>query len=57
MWVMIWFMFHNNSLEHYVLGQYLTSDICKQEQKEALVLIKTSQTVVICLEIMPEQKR
>jgi hypothetical protein len=56
MWLLVWFMFSNNRLEHYVLGQHSTELLCEGAREEAMVLVTNSTTVVYCFEAIPEQK-
>jgi len=54
MWFLVWFMFSNNNLDHYVLGQHTTQDDCVNARQEAMVLVKNSTTSVYCFEIIPK---
>ena len=54
MWFLVWFMFTNNNLEHYQLGQFPTEVGCQNAQKASKVLVTNSTTVVYCFEVIPE---
>ena len=53
MWFLVWFMFTNNKLDHYILGQYSSFDVCEQEKIRSSVLITNSTTTVYCFEVIP----
>jgi hypothetical protein len=54
MWFLVWFMFTNNRLEHYQLGQFPTKIDCEKAQEESKVLVTNSTTVVYCFEVIPK---
>lgn len=54
MWFLVWFMFTNNKLDHYILGQYNSFDVCKEERDKSLVLVTNSTTAVYCFEVIPK---
>ena len=54
MWFLVWFMFTNNRLEHYQLGQFSTKIDCEEAQEASKVLVTNSTTVVYCFEVIPE---
>jgi len=56
MWLLVWFIFSNNRLDHYVLGQHSTKLSCEAAKEEAVVLITKSTTAVYCFEAVPEQE-
>jgi len=54
MWILVWFMFTNGTLEHYELGQFRTSEACQTALDDAKVLITSSTIAVYCFEVTPE---
>jgi len=54
MWFLIWFMFTNNNLKHYQLGQFSTEIECIEKLEESKVLITNNTTVVHCFEVIPK---
>jgi len=54
MFFLVWFMFSNNNISDYQLGQYSTLLECQEKLEEAKVLITNSTTVVYCFEVVPK---
>ena len=54
MWFLVWFQFVNNTLDHYVLGQYPNIAVCAKEKERSLVLVNKRTTAVYCFEVIPE---
>ncbi len=54
MWIAVWFMFTNGTLEHYELGQFQTSEACQKAMVDAKVLITSSTIAVYCFEVIPK---
>tara|TARA_R110002167_G_scaffold301683_1_gene505990 strand:+ start:465 stop:629 length:165 start_codon:yes stop_codon:yes gene_type:complete len=54
MFFLVWFMFTNNKIDYYQLGQFPTESACKEALEEAKVLITSSTKSVLCFEVVPE---
>ena len=57
MWILVWFMFTNGTLEHYELGQFQTREACQKASDDAKVLVTSSTIAVYCFEVTTEKKR
>jgi hypothetical protein len=56
MWILVWFMFTNGTLEHYELGQFRTSEACQKALDDAKVLVTSNTIAVYCFEVKLNQK-
>ncbi len=54
MWILVWFMFTNGTLEHYDLGHFRTGEACQTALDDAKVLVTSSTIAVYCFEVAPE---
>jgi hypothetical protein len=54
MWFLVWFMFTNNNLENYQLGQFSTNVDCQEALEASKILVTNSTTVVYCFEVIPK---
>ena len=51
MWVLMFFQFVNNNLDHYQIGQYATEEECRVEEERATVLVTTRNISLYCFEV------
>lgn len=54
MYFLMWFMLTNLKVDFFQLGQFPTEQSCAVALDMARVLITTSGTRLICLEVVPE---
>ena len=54
MFFLMWFLYCQNAVDVYQLGQFRTDKACEAAKAEAMVLITNSKTRVLCFEVIPD---
>ena len=49
---LMWFLYSNNAVDVYQLGQFRTDEACEAAKSEAMVLITNSKTRILCFEVL-----
>jgi len=54
MFFLMWFLYSNNAVDVYQLGQFRTDKACEAAKSEAMILITNSKTRILCFEVLSD---